>query len=93
MKKRYWTEEHLWDQIQSKALPIEENLYPGSESLVALNYSTSDAIYAKNALQIDQMNRGHGGQQLFLGPGWYKMTDREIITQDIWLLSENLITG
>ena len=32
-KERYWTGEHLLDQIVKKALPIEEALYPGYELL------------------------------------------------------------
>ena len=39
----------------------------------------SHTIYAKNALQVAQINKKPGRQQSFLRPGWYKATDREII--------------
>ena len=55
--------------------------------------ATSHAIYAKDVLQVAHMNKGPGGQQPFLRPGWYKATNGEIITQDICSLSENLTTG
>lgn len=54
---------------------------------------TSHAIYAKDVLQAAHMNKRRGRQQLFLRLGWYKATDGEIIIQDMYLLSENLITS
>ena len=39
------------------------------------------------------MNKRLGGQQPFLRPGWYKVTDGKIIIQDMCLLSENPTIG
>ena len=65
----YWTGEHLLDQIINKALPIAESLYPGYELLFMFNKATSHFIYAKDALQVAQINKELGGQQLFLRAG------------------------
>ncbi len=64
----YWTEEHLLDQIVKKALPIGEALYQGYELLFSFDNATSNSIYATDALQVANMNKRPGGQQLFLRP-------------------------
>ena len=48
--------------------------------------ATSHAVYAKDALQIENMNKGSGGQQPFLRPGWYTGANGEIITQQMCYL-------
>ena len=55
--------------------------------------ATSHLIYAKDALQAVNMNKGPGGQQAFLRPGWYMGANREIITQEICFQQQNPITG
>lgn len=65
-EKSYETDKHLLDQIIKKALPIAQVLYPSYELLFMFNNATSYSIYTKYALQITQMNKGLGGQQLFL---------------------------
>lgn len=57
----YWTGEHLLNQIQKKALPIGEALYPGYQLLFMFDNATSHLIYAKDALQAVNMNKGPGG--------------------------------
>lgn len=57
------------------------------------NNIISHAIYAKNILQVIQINKVSNGQQLFLYTDWHKGVDREIITQKMCLLSENYTTG
>ena len=69
MEERYWTGEHLLDQIKSKVLPIAEVLYPGYELLFMFDNTISHEIYAKDALQVANMNKGPGEQQLFLRLG------------------------
>ena len=86
MEERYWTGNHLLDQIQNKALPIGEALYLNYELLFMFDNATSHAIYAKDALQVGNMNKGSGGQQPFLRPGWYTGADGEIITQQMCYL-------
>ena len=77
MEQGYWTGEHLLDQIQAKALPIGEALYLGYELLFMFDNATSHAIYAKDALQVAQMNKGPEGQQPFLRASWYKKVSRD----------------
>lgn len=36
-------------------------------------------IYAKDVLQVADINKEPREQQLFLRPGWYKMTNRDIV--------------
>ncbi len=59
----------MLDQIINKALPIAESLHPGYELLFMFNNATSHFIYAKDALQVAQMNKELGGQQFFLRAG------------------------
>lgn len=49
------------DQIVKKALPIGEALYPGYTLLFLFDNETSHAIYALDALQVGNMNKGPGG--------------------------------
>lgn len=81
MEEGYWTIEHLLDQIQKKALSIKKTLYPGYELLFMFHNATRYAVYAKDALQVGNMNKSSGSQQPFLYPGWYTGANREIITQ------------
>ena len=46
--------------------------------------ATSHSIYAKDALQVANMNKGLGGQQAFLRPGWYTTPNGEVITQKMY---------
>lgn len=69
MEEKYWTGEHLLNQIQKKALLIGEALYPGYALLFMFDNATSHSIYAKDALQVANINKGSGGQQAFLQPG------------------------
>ena len=89
IEEGYWTGEHLLDQIERKALPIAEALYPAYELLFMFDNTTSHAIYVKDALQVTHMNKGPGGQQLFLRAGWYQNIDGEIITQEMHTLVKN----
>ena len=62
MEERYWIGNHLLDQIQNKALPIGEALYPSYELLFMFDNATSHAVYVKDALQVGNMNKSSGGQ-------------------------------
>lgn len=62
MKEKYWTGEHLLDQIKSKALLIAEALYPRYKLLFIFDNTTSHTIYAKDELQVAHMNKGPGRQ-------------------------------
>ena len=81
------------DQIINKTLPIAQSLYPGYELLFMFDNATSHSIYAKDVLQVAHMNKGPGGQQPFLQPGWYTNPNGELITQEMSTISINLVTG
>lgn len=93
MEEGYWTGEHLLDQIKNQALPIAEALYPGYELLFMFDNATSHLIYAKDALQVANMNKGSGGQQSFLRPGWYTGANGETIPQEMCFTQQNPLTG
>ena len=75
MEERYWTEEHLLNQIKFKALPIAKALYLGYKLLFMFDNTTNHTIYTKDVLQVAHMNKRPGGEQFFFRPGWYKSTD------------------
>ena len=55
----------------SKFLPIAEALYLGYSLLFLFNNATSHSVYAKDVLQVHEMNKGPGGQQAQLRNRWY----------------------
>ena len=55
----------------NKALPIAEALYPGYSLLFLFDNATSHSVYAKDVLQVKDMNKGAGGQQPRLRNGWF----------------------
>lgn len=59
----YWDGAKLHQQVVNKALPIAEALYPGYSLLFLFNNATSHSVYAKDALQVKDMNKGVGSQQ------------------------------
>ena len=79
IEERYQTGKYLVDQIQKKALSIEKALYLSYELLFIFDNVTSHAVYAKDELQIGNMNKNSCDQQLFLHPGQYIRANREII--------------
>ena len=61
----------LYQQVVNKALPIAEALYPGYSLLFLFDNATSHSVYAKDALQVKDMNKSVGGQQPGLCNGWF----------------------
>lgn len=86
----YWKGEHLLKQVVEKALPIGEALYPGYQLLFLFDNATSHSVYASDALQVDEMNKGIGGQQRYLRDGWYTDPGKNIIPQEMFFLKESL---
>lgn len=76
-KEWYWAGEHLLDQIMKKALPIGEALYPGYELLFMFDNTTKYSIYAPDAFEVAHMNKGSGGQKLYLRPEWFVGPNQE----------------
>ena len=68
----YWDGAKLHKQVVSKALPIAEALYPGYSLLFLFDNATSHSVYAKDALQVQEMNKGVGGKQAQLRNGWFE---------------------
>lgn len=66
MEEGYRTGKHLLDQIQAKALPIEEALYSEYKLLFIFDNAINYAVYAKYALQVAHMNQGLKNQPPFL---------------------------
>ena len=56
-----------------KALPIAEALYPGYSLLFLFDNATSHSVYAIDALQVKNMNKGIRGKQPQLRNGWYNL--------------------
>jgi hypothetical protein len=62
----YWTAEHLLKQIEYKAIPIFEALYPNCVAVFAYDNSSNHAAFRKDALVASQMNLNPGGKQLIM---------------------------
>ena len=54
---------------------------------------TSYSIYAKDALHITQINKKPSGQQSFFWPGWYTDQKKELIREDMSIVTINFIMG
>ena len=80
---------NLLGQIQKKVLYIRKALYPDYELLFIFDSATSYAVYAKDVLEIENINKNCSGQKLFLCLGWYIGVDREMITPQIYYLHFN----
>lgn len=50
MEERYWTDEHLLEQIKTKVFLIAKILYSEYELLFMFDNAIGNAIYAKNVL-------------------------------------------
>lgn len=79
--EEYWTGEHLLKQVVKKAMPIKKALYPGYQLLFLFDNATSHLVFASDALQVDEINKGTGGQQKFLRNRWYTDSKGDIIQQ------------
>jgi hypothetical protein len=61
-----WDGRKFLEQIEKKALPITEALYPGNELLFLFGNAMCHSVYADDALCVSNMNKGTGGQQPLL---------------------------
>ena len=81
----YWDRARLLEQVTKKALPIAQFLYPGYDLVFLFDNATSHAVYAKDALNVNNMSKGGGNQQGFLRPGWYRDPQSgAIVEQQMW---------
>ncbi|GES96660.1 hypothetical protein RCL_jg14675.t1 [Rhizophagus clarus] len=63
----YWIAEHLLKQIEYKAIPIFEVLYPDCVAVFAFDNSSNHAAFSKDALVANRMNLNPGGKQPVIG--------------------------
>lgn len=66
-----WDGAKLHQQVVNKTLPVAKALYPGYSLLFFFNNATSHSVYAKNALQVKDINKGIGDQQPQLRNEWF----------------------
>ena len=82
----YWDGAKLHQQVVNKALLIAKTLYLGYSLLFFFNNTTSHSIYAKNALQVKDMNKSTKSQQPQLRNGWFNggdvRVDQPIVFQE-----------
>lgn len=69
---RYWNRAKLHKQMVDKALPITQAFYPKYALLFLFDNGTSHSVYAKNALQAKNMNKGIKGKQPQLRNRWFE---------------------
>ena len=84
----YWDGAKLHKQVVNKALLIAEALYPGYSLFYLFNNATSHSVYAKDALQVKNINKRCGGKQPVLRNGWFHQGGH-CITQSMNFLNEN----
>lgn len=68
----YWDKTKLHKQIVNKTLLITEVLYPGYSFLFLFDNITSHSVYAKDILQIQEMNKSIRGKQVQLHNSWFE---------------------
>ena len=57
----YWTATHLIEQLEYKAIPIFETLFPNCIAVFAFDNSSNHSAFAPDALVAKRMNIGPGG--------------------------------
>ncbi|EXX72380.1 hypothetical protein RirG_069840 [Rhizophagus irregularis DAOM 197198w] len=62
-QKGYWTAKHLLEQIECKAIPIFEALYPDCIAVFAFDNISNHTAFSKDALVASRMNLNPGGKQ------------------------------
>lgn len=66
----YWNGAKLHKQVVNKALLIMKALYPRYSLLYLFDNPINHSIYAKDVLQVKDINKGCGGKQPVLRNGW-----------------------
>lgn len=59
---RYQDRAKLHQQVVNKSLPIVKAIYPGYSLLFFFDNAINHFVYAKNALQVKDINKNAGGQ-------------------------------
>ncbi|CAJ0768500.1 20269_t:CDS:2, partial [Entrophospora sp. SA101] len=59
----YWANDHLIEQVEFKAIPIFEALFPNCTALFAFDNSTNHGSYKPDALVASRVNLNPGGKQ------------------------------
>lgn len=84
----YWNGVKVVNQIQEKALPIVQALYPGYQTNFIFDNAKSHAVFAKDALQVEIMSKGIGSAQSFLHNEWYEK-NQQCQIQPMWYSALN----
>ena len=66
----YWGAEDVISHTRDIAIPIFEAVFPGYQALFLFDNARSHASYAEDALLVQNMNLGPGGEQKHLRPGY-----------------------
>jgi hypothetical protein len=75
----YWTAAHLIEQVEYKAIPIFEALFPNCIAVFVFDNSSNHSAFAPDALVAKRMNIGSGGnapkmRDTFWGPNHEKQS-------------------
>jgi hypothetical protein len=66
----YWGAEDVISHTRDIAIPMFETVFPGYQALFLFDNARSHASYAEDALLVQNMNLGPGGEQNRLRPGY-----------------------
>lgn len=67
----YWTNEHVVNQLETKAIPAFKEMHPGLKAVWTFDHSTNHAAYSQDALVASRMNMNPGGKQAVMRDGWF----------------------
>jgi hypothetical protein len=73
--QKWWDQEYLIEQLEMKAIPIFNRVFPGRQALFIFDNATIHSAFAKNALRVTKLNIAPGGKQPFMRPGWFMAYD------------------
>ena len=89
-KDGYWTNADLIKQIQTKAIPIFNELHPGKLGLWLFDNSNNHRAMAADALRVSHLNLSDGSKKIskeksaaILKDGWYMDADGNRIIQSM----------
>ena len=75
----YWSHENVIDHTINCALKMFQAVYPGYRALFLYDNASSHSSYATDALRVQSMNLGAGGDQAILRDGYYMKEGRKIL--------------
>ncbi|PWW79104.1 hypothetical protein C7212DRAFT_153062 [Tuber magnatum] len=67
----YWSTQDVVNHTLNSAIKIFEAVYPGYQGLFLYDNASSHSSYADDALRVQNMNLGSGGEQAVLRDGYF----------------------